>query len=266
MESLRGDRGARYFLAWKPLEDHLLDHLVVHQHLEDSGSSLVSRLQALVASPSPLKLGALGVLQSPFQKRLFRGRKGFLAVGTDRANQALGKGNKEHGGHQKRLDPHIEKPGHGARRVVRVHGAQEPVARLRRLHGDHCRFRIPDLTDHDHVRILPQYRPQAPRKGHAGFAVELDLPDVRDPVFNGILEGDDVDVGLIQLAQDRIETRALAAPRRTRAQDHAVWLADDGVDLVAVLLHHPQTVQRIHPHAHVEQPQDDVLAVNGGNR
>ena len=61
-----------------------------------------------------------------------------------------------------------------------------------RLHRDLHRLGVADLTDHDHVRILPQDGPQQGRKGQPDLGFDLDLVDAPQLVFDRIFDRDDV--------------------------------------------------------------------------
>jgi len=115
-----------------------------------------------------------------------------------------------------------------------MNGAQNAVAGLRGLDGNRRRFRIADFTDQDHVRVLAENGAQSAREGHAGFPVQLDLADIVDPVFDGILQGDDVDVRLVDGAENRVKACAFAAAGGAGAQDQAVRLLAHHLDLFPV--------------------------------
>ena len=78
-----------------------------------------------------------------------------------------------------------------------MQGAENHVAGQGSLHGQRGGFRIADLANHDDVRVLAKNRSQTAGKGHAGFTVQLYLPDFFDAVFNRIFHGDNVNFGLI---------------------------------------------------------------------
>ena len=59
-----------------------------------------------------------------------------------------------------------------------------------RLHGYLSGFGIPHLTDHDDVRILPKDGTKRARKGQADLAVNRNLIDAMQLIFDGVLDGD----------------------------------------------------------------------------
>ena len=147
-----------------------------------------------------------------------------------------------------------------------MQGAQHAVSGQCSLHGNGGGFRIPDLADHDDIRILAQNRAQTAGKGHAGLAVELDLANFFDTVLHRVFHRDDIDVRLVDLFQYRIQAGAFAAAGGTGAQNHAMGPVDHGFKPAMILFAHAQPFQGKNAGAGVQQTQDHVLAVNGGDR
>ncbi len=85
------------------------------------------------------------------------------------------------------------------------------------LNSDGCRFGIADLSQHDDVRILAENRPETAGECHPRLAIELNLPDIVNPVFHRIFESHDIAVRTVQFIQDGINTGTLATARRTGA-------------------------------------------------
>ena len=72
-----------------------------------------------------------------------------------------------------------------------------------RLAGDRGGLLVADLADHDDVGVLPQDRPQAGGEGLAGLGVDLHLGDVVEVVLDRVLDGDDVLLVAVDLAEAR---------------------------------------------------------------
>ncbi len=108
------------------------------------------------------------------------------------AHQALGQHRQQARGEQKRLDTHILEAGDGTDGGVGVQGGKYQVSGEGGLHGDLPGLEISYLTDHHHVRVLAQDRPQAPREGHIHLGVDLGLTDARQHVLDGILDREDI--------------------------------------------------------------------------
>jgi hypothetical protein len=180
----------------------------------DAGPTLGALTKTAFAAPAPVQ----GFRQAG--QLLFR-LIAFLAVGADLAHQALGEDADDGGGGQKRLDPHLHQAGQGAGGIVGVQGRKDHVTGQRRLHGDFGGFAVADLADHDDVRVLAQDRAQACGEGQLDLRVDLDLADAGELVFDGILDGDDVLLPVVEPGQGGVEGRGLARAGRTGNQEDA---------------------------------------------
>jgi hypothetical protein len=125
----------------------------------------------------PIEPGNTRATEAPDQRLLVGLRRvSFGAVRAELAHQALREHAEQARGKQVRLDPHVGKPRHRARRVVGVQRRQHQVSGQARLHGDLRSLRVADLADHDHVRVLPQDRAQCPPERQLDPRIHLDLP------------------------------------------------------------------------------------------
>ncbi len=77
-----------------------------------------------------------------------------------------------------------------------------------------CRFTVPDLTDHDNVRVLPQNRPQPAFKRHAGARVDLRLREAFERIFNRVLYRNDILLYRIDKIENCVQCRGLSASGR----------------------------------------------------
>ena len=118
-------------------------------------------------------------------------------------NEALRQNRFERGADEIRFGAEVEQPRHRADGVVRVKRREKEVSRERGLNCDAARFRIADLADHDHVRILPEQRSEQRRKGAPDTLVYLKLVDTGQIVLNGILNGAEIALDTF----DRLERR-----------------------------------------------------------
>ena len=100
------------------------------------------------------------------------------------------------------------------------------MAGERGVDADARRFRVAHFADHDDVGIETQERAQGAREAQPDFAVDLDLVDALDLVFDGILNGDDLAPRIIENAQHRGERGGLAAASGAGHDDHAVRVLD----------------------------------------
>ena len=121
------------------------------------------------------------------------------------------------------LDPReeLDDAGDRLRGVHGVHGREDEVARLGRLHGGLGRLGVAELSDQDHVGVLAQRTPERLRER---VGVEADLALVDDAAVVGVqeldrvLDRDDVlAAGAIDVVDERRKGRRL--PRAGRAGD-----------------------------------------------
>ena len=129
-----------------------------------------------------------------------------------------------------------------------------------RLHRDPRGLHVPDLADHDHVRVLTQDRPQARREGHADLGIDLGLADAVDGVFHRVLDRQDVARGVVQQRQAGVERGGLARARRAGDQDDAVGLPQRRAEGVERIGRHAQPVQRQPGLVAVQDAQHHPLA------
>jgi hypothetical protein len=92
------------------------------------------------------------------------------------------------------------------------------------LHRDPGGLRIADFPNHDHVRVLAQQGAEHGREIQPDLAVDLELVDPSQVELHRILDGADVDGGVVQMVEHRVERRALAAAGRAGDQDDPVWV------------------------------------------
>src|SRR5207244_5410141 len=115
-------------------------------------------------------------------------------------------------------------PGDGAGGVISVDGGKDQVAGERSLDGDLGRLQVADLADHDHVRVLAEEAAQPVGEGELDLRVHRGLGDALELVLDRVLDGHDVEVRPVDLAQRRIQRGGLAGPGRPGDQDDPVRL------------------------------------------
>ena len=144
-----------------------------------------------------LKVRIFYLIKPPEFQGFRRWFVGSFATRAHGSNQALGKSNNHHRGHQKRLDAHIHEPGDRSGCIIGVKRAQYPVAGKGCLDGYIGGFRVTDLTHHNHVGVLAQDGSQPAGKSHAGLTIQLDLADLLYPILHRIFHRNNIDVRLI---------------------------------------------------------------------
>ena len=107
-----------------------------------------------------------------------------------------------------------------------MHGGQDQVARLRGFDRDVGSLEIADFADHDDVRILPQEGAKRDRERHPRLVVDVDLVDARQRNFRRVFGRRNVDAGLVENLQHRVQRHRLAATRRAGNENHPVRPAD----------------------------------------
>ena len=83
-----------------------------------------------------------------------------LARRTDLSDQPLCQDAPDRRGEKEVLDAQVQKPGDRARGVIGVERRKDQVPREGGLDGDLGRFEIPDLADHDDIRVLADDVPE----------------------------------------------------------------------------------------------------------
>ena len=177
------------FIGCDVPEDHF-SHLVVHDHqLEETDSTLVAGVVAIVATLAPVELLVLdvGFLHPQFVENLQRGLNLLAALGANPSDQPLSQDRFDRRGDQKRWYPHVLHPRDRARSIVGVQRAKDQVPGQGCLDSNLRGFDIPDFTDKDDVGILTQNRSQARCKRNSDIMVDRDLHDPVDVVLDRIL-------------------------------------------------------------------------------
>ena len=91
-----------------------------------------------------------------------------------------------------------------------MHRGKDEVACQCRLHRHGRRLAIPNLTDHNYVRILAHDAAQSARKVETDFRLNLDLIDTGKLVLDGVFERDDLHLGTVDPAHEGVKARGLA--------------------------------------------------------
>ena len=103
-------------------------------------------------------------------------------------------------------------------------------------------------------------------EGQAHLRTHVDLRDALEAVLDGILGRDEVVLHLVELVEDRVEGRRLAASRRPGHEDHAVGVDDGLADEFERAGVEAEIVDAVAQLAGAEHAHDDLLAVDVGQR
>ena len=102
-------------------------------------------------------------------------------------------------------------------------------------------------------------------EGEPGLLVDLHLDDVlAEPELDRVLDGDDVHALALDHAERRVERGRLAGAGRPGHEDDALLEAQQPLDLQPLLGEEPEGLQRQDGRLLVQDPDDDLFAVGGG--
>ena len=96
---------------------------------------------------------------------------------------------------------------------------KDEVTGQRRLRGDLGRLQVADLADEDDVGILAQQGAQQRGEFQVDVGVDLALGETGQLDLHGILNGGNVQIGLVDLVERGVERGRLARAGRTRDKD-----------------------------------------------
>src|SRR5690606_15279051 len=115
------------------------------------------------------------------------------------------------------------------------------------------------------VRILAHDAAQGVGEVQPDLRPRLDLVDALDLVLDRILDGDDLDVGRVELAQRRVQGRGLARTGRAGDQEDPVRLFEHALEGGQEIAGESQPAEIEHHRLAVEQAHHHALAVRGGH-
>ncbi len=193
---------------------------------------------------------------------LFRSGVLFFAVFADPTREALGE-HTEHGiGETEGIAAHIEQAGDGFHRAVGVQSTHHQVAGEGRFDTDIRRFFIPHFSYHDDVRISAEKGAHGLGKGKVDFRLHLDLAEPVLCDFDRILRRPDLDIGGIDVPEDRMQRRRFPRTGRSDAEDDSVGFLRDIPNGFEVPLGKSHLVER-QGFAGCEDTHDHVFVITG---
>ena len=179
------------------------------------------------------------------------------------ADQALGHGGAQRGGHKEGLHADVDETGDGAGRVVGVQGGEHHVTGERGVDGDLGGLKVANFTDHHDVRRLAEHGAQGAGEGHADLVANGHLIDAGELIFDGVLDRDELAVGFVDEVQTGIQRGRLAGAGRAGDEKDAVGHADDALHDRLVITEEAELGQAEREAFLVENTHDDGLAVGG---
>src|SRR5436190_474631 len=97
------------------------------------------------------------------------------------------------------------------------------------------RFIVAYFADEHDVRVVAQHGAQAHGKVKTDPLMHLHLRDAGHLIFDGVFDGDNFAVDLVELAEGGIKRCGLSAAGGACDEDDSVWPRDKGVELRKVL-------------------------------
>ena len=131
----------------------------------------------------------------------------------------------------------------------------------RGFHRDLRGFAVTDFAHHDHVRVLAQDGPQAPRKGQFRPWIDLHLTNAVDRIFDRVFDGHDVAGLVVQMVEGGVKRGRLARSGWSGDQQHPIRPCQKLGKGRGVARAHPQTVQTQPCGAAVQKAHDHALAI-----
>src|SRR5664279_972739 len=143
---------------------------------------------------------------------------------------------------------------------------QHQMARHGCPHGYLCCFSVTNLSNLDYIRVLPKNRPQDIGKTPADVVMDLYLCNALDLILDRVFDGNDIPGLRLHMIESGIEGRCLSAPCRSCYNEHPLRTPENVRDRMSHLIRHAEFLESYDTRTLVEQPDDNLLPVNGGDR
>ena len=146
-----------------------------------------------------------------------------------------------------------------------MQGRNDQMARNGGPDGNGGRLAVPNLTNGDDIRVLPQNGAQTGSEGHAGFLIDLALVGAGDIILHRVFQGHDVGLLVAQLLDHGAHGGGLTGTGGAHDQDDAGAVFQQAVIFLLVLPFQTDGLPVDMAGGLVQQTQNDLLAVNGGD-
>ena len=230
----------------------------------DAGSPLIAGIFAIRTTGTGSEDGRVGG-----QAQLLSGvlvELTWLSAGrAEAAHQSLRHDAHHRRGYEEGFDPHIDKPGHGAKRIIGMQGGKDEVAGKRGLNRDFGSFTVPDFAHHHDIRVLSENRAQPAGEGQVDLRIDLNLSDTMQLILNRVFDGDDIARRSVEPREGRVECRRLAAAGGAGNQQDPVTGLDQTFELLEEFAAEPKFLKGEKPTGAVEEAQHNTLAELGRN-
>ena len=136
----------------------------------------------------------------------------------------------------------------------------------RSLDRDLGRLEVADLADHDDVGILAHDVPEPRGEGEADLRLHRDLVDALELILDGILDGDDLLVGRVDLVERAVERGRLAGARGAGHEQDPVGEGDEALEARLGLRGKAEPLERQEDGRAIEEAHHDRFTVDGRDR
>ena len=120
------------------------------------------------------------------------------------------------------MHPHIDQTGNTSPRAIRVNRGKNQVPGQRTANRHLCRVGIPNLPQHNHVRVLPQECPQGTRERQTDLLLQLHLINPLQRVLHGVLYRENITRYIVQQTKCSVQRGTFPRPSGTTDQHQPV--------------------------------------------
>lgn len=190
--------------------------------------------------------------------------KFFPTIRADFSDETLRTSEKDRRTDQERFDSHIVEPRDGTGGIVGVQSGEHLVTGESRFDGDIGGFVVANFPDHDDVGILAEDGAEGIGEAETDFGFDGDLINSGELVFDGIFDGDDIILGVIQFAEDGVEGGGFAGAGGAGDEDHAVGGIDGFFENAEGIFIHTEGIDGGGEGTFIEEADDNFLPINRG--
>ena len=190
--------------------------------------------------------------------------KFFPTIRADFSDETLGTSEKDRRTDEERFDSHIVEPGNGTGGIVGVQGGENLVTCESGFDGDIGGFVVANFADHNDVGILAEDGAESIGKAETDFGFNGDLINSGELVFDGIFDGDDIILGVVQFAEHGVEGGGFAGAGWAGDEDHSVGGIDGFFENAEGIFIHTEGIDGGGEGAFIEEADDNFLPINCG--
>ncbi len=231
-------------------------------HLVDTDPPFIATVTLVAA----LEVGGIDhrTFQLIFGKALLqhgfsRNIHALFAVVAEAPSQTLGDDQVHRRGKVERRYPHVQHTGQSLCGTVGVQGGHYHVTGLGSLDGDVGGFQVPNLTHHDHIRVLPQKCPQGFGEVQPLLGVHVNLIDTLKVDLDWVFGGGDVALHGVQQVKAGVQRYSFTGTGWASHQNHTLWLFQCPQVHLLLILFIAEGVDTHLGTGRIENPQYDLF-------